>query len=68
MIDNKRQFLRVTEFARRASMSPTKVYQAVADGSIPSVRIAGMIRIPAAFADDLIKRALAEVDDDEATK
>jgi hypothetical protein len=40
------------------SASPSKIYAAIADGSIPSVRIAGLLRVPAAFAADLAKRAL----------
>jgi len=54
----KKLFLKPREFAAAISASPAKVYQGIADGSIPSVRIAGLLRVPAAFADDLAKRAL----------
>jgi excisionase family DNA binding protein len=56
-------FLKPSEFATVISASRGKVYAAIADGSIPAVRIAGMIRIPAAFANDLAKRALETEDD-----
>jgi len=65
MQETKRVLLKVREFARRADMSVSRAYQAVSDGSIPSVRIAGMLRIPAAFVDELAKRALAPEADAE---
>jgi hypothetical protein len=55
---DKKLFLKPREFAAAISASPSKVYEGIADGSIPSVRIAGLLRVPAAFADDLAKRAL----------
>jgi hypothetical protein len=66
MTENKRVLLKVRDFAVRISASPTKVYQGIADGSIPSVKVCGMLRIPAAFADDLAKRAMAPEADDDA--
>jgi hypothetical protein len=59
MTETKRVLLKVREFAVRISASPTKVYQGIADGSIPAVKVCGMLRIPAAFADELAKRAMA---------
>ncbi len=54
----KKLFLKPREFAAAISASPSKVYEGIANGSIPSVRIAGLLRIPAAFADDLAKNAV----------
>ena len=56
----KKLFLKPREFAAAISASPSKVYQGIANGSIPSVRIAGLLRIPAAFADELAKDALVQ--------
>jgi predicted DNA-binding transcriptional regulator AlpA len=63
-METKKQFLKVREFAIRVSASPSKIYEGISDGSIPSVRIAGLLRIPAAFADELAKRALAPETDE----
>jgi hypothetical protein len=63
---DKKLFLKPREFAAAISASPSKVYEGIANGSIPSVRISGLLRVPAAFADDLAKRALSsapEADD-----
>jgi hypothetical protein len=57
-MEGKKLFLKPSELAVAISASPAKVYAAIADGSIPSVRIAGMLRVPAAFADGLAERAL----------
>ena len=54
----KELFLKPREFAAAISACPSKVNQGIAEGSIPSVRIAGLWRIPATFADDLARRAL----------
>jgi hypothetical protein len=66
MQENKKVLLKVPEFARRADMSPSRAYQGVATGEIPHVRIGGMLRIPAAFLDDLANRALAPEAEDDA--
>jgi len=58
----KKLFLKPREFAAAISASPSKVYQGIADGSIPSVRIAGLLRIPATFADDLARQATEGAD------
>ena len=62
----KKLFLKPREFAAAISASPSKVYEGIANGSIPSVRIAGLLRIPATFADDLAKRATRPESDQEA--
>jgi hypothetical protein len=60
----KKLFLKPREFAAAISASPSKVYEGIANGSIPSVRIAGLLRVPASYAAELEKAARApEVDD-----
>jgi hypothetical protein len=65
-MESKKLFLKPSELAVAISASPSKVYAAIADGSIPSVRIAGLLRVPAAFAADLAKRALSPEGDQDA--
>jgi hypothetical protein len=62
----KKLFLKPREFAAAISASPSKVYEGIANSTIPSVRIAGLLRVPAAFADDLAKRAMAPEADEDA--
>jgi hypothetical protein len=57
-MENKKLFLKPTELAIAISASPSKVYAGIADGSIPSVKISGLLRIPIAFTDGLARRAL----------
>jgi excisionase family DNA binding protein len=42
------------EAAALLSMSKTKIYEAMARGQVPSVRIAGMLRVPRAALQKLI--------------
>jgi hypothetical protein len=65
-MESKKLFLKPSELAVAISASPSKVYAGIADGSIPSVRISGLLRIPVAFADDLAKRALTPEGDQAA--
>jgi hypothetical protein len=51
-----RGFKRPQDFARKNGMGINQVYQAVKDGSLPSVRVGGSIFIP----DDAFERALAK--------
>jgi len=52
-------FLKPTEFARETRLSRAKVYDLIAQHIIPSVRIAGSIRIPASALRDLEEQAKA---------
>jgi hypothetical protein len=62
----KKLFLKPREFAAVISASPSKVYEGIANGSIPSVRISGLLHVPTAFADELAKRALTPATNDDA--
>jgi excisionase family DNA binding protein len=42
-----RWLLRVDECARRLGLGRTKIYELIGTGEIPSVRIGGVLRIPA---------------------
>ncbi len=59
MDTNLPAFLKPIEFARQARLSRAKVYDLIAQHVIPSVRIAGSIRIPASVLADLEERAKA---------
>lgn len=56
-----RLLIRVPEAARLLSVSKSKAYEMVADGSIPSVRLGGSVRVPLdalkALVDSLSKNA-----------
>lgn len=46
----------ISKFAELAGTSSKTVYRKVASGLIPSVRMAGQVRIPSWFLSDLVKR------------
>jgi excisionase family DNA binding protein len=54
----ERLFFRVTEVAEIIGVSKSKAYELVANGTIPSVRIGGLLRVPAE-----VLRKLAEIED-----
>jgi len=51
--------LRVNETAERLSLGRTKVYQLIARGVIPSVRIDGALRVPASELEDLVQELVS---------
>lgn len=52
-------FLKPTEVAAHLRLSRAKVYDLIASGDIPSLRIAGSIRVPASALRDMEERARA---------
>jgi excisionase family DNA binding protein len=48
--------LRVSEAAEALSLSKSKTYEAIAQGVIPSMRIAGVLRVPADALKEMIRR------------
>lgn len=46
MMGALRQYYRVEEVAERLGVSLATVYRRINDGSVPSVRLGGLIRIP----------------------
>lgn len=48
-----REFFRPAEVAQIGGFSPTFVYQLIASGKLPSIRIGGSIRIPFAEVEKL---------------
>lgn len=44
---HERMFYKVTEFAELIGCSKTKAYELVASRAVPSIRIGGLLRIPA---------------------
>ena len=49
-------FLTVSQFSRKAALSITTTYRKVAKGDIPAVKVAGQIRIPTWFLEELAAR------------
>ncbi len=54
--------LKPVEFAALTNQCKAKVYDGVATGAIPSVRVNGMIRIPAAYVEKLVNDAMASTE------
>jgi hypothetical protein len=54
--------LKPVEFAMLTNQSKSSVYNGLATGAIPHVRVNGLLRIPRAFVDRLIAQALSECD------
>jgi excisionase family DNA binding protein len=55
------EFLRPIEACLALKISRSKLYEALASGDIPSVRIAGLMRIPRRWIDEQVQSALAAV-------
>jgi len=62
MESSKPDFLKLTEACFALKISRSKLYEAVARGQIPSIRIAGMIRVPRRWIDEQVKRAVEGLD------
>lgn len=58
--DMTKLLLRVTETAERLSFGRTETYNLIARGVIPSVRIDGAVRVPAAALEDYVQGLMAE--------
>jgi excisionase family DNA binding protein len=54
----KSDFLKPVEASAALKISRSKVYEALARGQIPSVKIAGLTRIPRRWIEDRIREAL----------
>jgi hypothetical protein len=54
---------RPTDFARMFQISRAAVYSAIARGEIPSIRIAGIVRIPMKFVTDALRNAERDADE-----
>ena len=53
-------FLRVHEVAKALGVVPSRVYQLIGDGELPSVRVGGAIRIPRAAWDEWLRKTSEE--------
>lgn len=51
-------FLRPVDVAERLSAGKSKIYDMIATGELPSVRIGGMLRVPAAALEKLSREAM----------
>jgi excisionase family DNA binding protein len=54
----KSDFLKPTEASVALKISRSKLYEALQRGEIPSVKIAGLTRIPRRWIDDRVREAL----------
>jgi hypothetical protein len=52
--------LKPVEYATLTNQSRSSVYNGLATGAIPHVRVNGLLRIPRAFVDRLIEQALRD--------
>jgi excisionase family DNA binding protein len=55
---SERIFYRVSEIGDLLGCSKTKAYELVASGAIPSLRIGGLLRVPASALERLAKDAM----------
>lgn len=59
----KPDFLRPVEASAALKISRSKLYEALARREIPSVKIAGLTRIPRRWIEDRVREALAATSD-----
>jgi excisionase family DNA binding protein len=57
-VERKPDFLKPTEASIALKISRSKLYEALQRGEIPSVKIAGLIRIPRRWIDERVTEAL----------
>lgn len=57
-METKSDFLRPVDAVVALKISRSRLYEALARGEIPSVRIAGLIRIPRRWIDERVREAL----------
>lgn len=57
-MDIKADFLRPTEASEALKISRSKLYEALQRGEIPSVKIAGLTRIPRRWIDEQVEKAM----------
>lgn len=58
-MEMKPDFLRPTEASALLKISRSKLYEAMQRREIPSIKIAGLIRIPRRWIDERVKEAIA---------
>ena len=62
-METKPDFLRPSEASLVLKISRSKLYEALQRGEIPSVKIAGLKRIPQRWIDEQVRSALAKSGD-----
>jgi len=55
-----KELLRVKEFARRGDMSVARAYRGIHAREVPVVRVCGMLRVPAAYLEKLVREAMTD--------
>ena len=50
------QLMSVSQFSCKTGVSPTTIYRKISKGDIPSSNVAGQIRIPVWYLDELLSR------------
>lgn len=61
-------FLRPREAAALIGASRSKLYEMISKGQIPTLRIGGLLRIPAASLDLLVEQAMREPENRNAER
>jgi excisionase family DNA binding protein len=62
------EVVRIPEALKLLKISRNRLVEGIANGEIPAIRVCGMTRIPKAWLDEAIQRALAKVQVQPATK
>ena len=57
-METKSDFLKPTEASIALKISRSKLYEALQRGDIPSIKIAGLTRIPRRWIEDRVREAL----------
>lgn len=59
-MEEGRLLFRVSEVAKQIGCSTSEAYKLVASGAIPSIKIAGLLRVPASALTKLIEEKLSD--------
>jgi hypothetical protein len=64
----KSDFLRPVDLGAALRLSRSKIYEALQRGDIPSIKIAGVTRVPRSWVDQKVREALAACGEGERTE
>jgi excisionase family DNA binding protein len=60
--DDVRLLLRIPEAAQRLALGRSTVYELIAKGELPVVRVGAAVRVPASALSDWVARQVADAD------
>jgi hypothetical protein len=64
----KSDFMRPVEVSAALRLSRSKTYEALQHGDIPSIKIAGLTRVPRRWVDQKVREALAACGEGESNE